>query len=355
MEKEDFQNNSQDLNLQTNSIFTKKLANGLWTCEDTIIQNKQVKNLMTINIEEAQSLENKGTIEFPNQNYDINYIGNLFISAIDNKNSNQYITITFDWKDKDENNKEMISCVVRLYDGNKVLKTYQSYKIFDVNKIGGKLSRIILSKHYYDYDSIKEKYDTETYDKYINRYKYPNQAFKVIYGGNNQNQFQNFKTLLKDDYKNKIILYYQRVYQTIGSETLTTKLSKPYELKIINNQGNIFSKIVLSNAKKEENITGIKEKSAYPLLKTKIYLYKINRKTTKYNFDKENTVNRNDFDLKNNATKIFSENKVIVPDVQKIKKTNTYYYQFELFKEINMTNSNQNIEITTNELQKFMR
>jgi hypothetical protein len=81
----------------------------------------------------------------------------------------------------------------------------------------------------------------------------------------------------------------------------------------------------------------------------------MNRKTTKYNIDKENKVDKKDFDLKNNSDRIFSEKKVIVPDINKVKKTDTYYYQFELFKEVSMTNSKQEIEITTKELEKFIR
>jgi len=348
--RENFKNSSEIQNEQTNSIFTKELASGSWTCEDTMIENNKVINVMKIII--GNDSNEKGMIEFPNQNYKINYIGNLFISAVDEKDSNKYITLLFDWKKKE---KEFASCVIKMYDGNKILKTYQSYKIFDVNNMGGKLSRIILSKHYYDYNSIKEKYDIDTYNKYINKYKYPNQAFQMIYHNTNPPIFNNFKSFLKDNYKNKVIFYYQRVYQTIGSETLTTKLSKAYELKVINNQGTIFSKIILSNALKEENMTGIKEKSRYQLLKTRIYLYKMNRKTTKYNIDKENKVDKKDFDLKNNSDRIFSEKKVIVPDINKVKKTDTYYYQFELFKEVSMTNSKQEIEITTKELEKFIR
>ena len=58
--------------------------------------------------------------------------------------------------------------------------------------IGGKLSRIIQSNQNFNTFNIQQKYDMNTYNKYLS-YKYPDTPFKIEYNGMTYPQNENNK------------------------------------------------------------------------------------------------------------------------------------------------------------------
>lgn len=337
------------LNAMTNPDYTYMLANGHWTSESSDIKKDRVTNSYKIHM----SKEGKGKITLHKDEYKINLFTNMKISGIHTKNKNKMIQFEFLILDKDLKNplrqENVPRAKVSIYQNDKLITSFYSYKLFDLNGVGGELSRIILSQNYYEKPQLK--YDIHTYQKYVGNFKYPFKPFTITYGNTTSGSFYN---KIQKDYDQKIILAYKREYYTHGNETLITPLSKTYELDGINRQKKLFSEITLGDIEEEKRINMIR-KGFIPKA-TYIYIFKVKSVKNKYSFEKSMNENKRSFDLLNNATSIFSKNDINLPILNETLLTVEGTYTPVLLKTVKMgmKDERMKIKITSKEVEKVL-
>ena len=323
----------QQQNALTNQDFTSSLASGIWTSDSSTIVNGTLENYISISVSD----DNKGTVSYITSEGKVSgninniiFLGNMTLTAQDPKNKNISIQIDFQpiVSVKNPLVKDMIpEAIITIRNGNTVIDKYNSFKVYDINNIGGKLSRIILSKHFYTEPTMK--YDLVLYNKYLNLYKYPSNPFQVIYGTNTTTKDLDMNKL-KNNYQNLIYLAYQREYYTTNNETVKTKISPAFVISAVNSSGKIFSKIILNNIEKE-NQTNHLTKNFFPK-QTWIYFYKEVSVKNTFKFLKNETYNKNTFNFHNQADSMFNKNRIEIPNLEKSQLTVQGTYDLTLLK-----------------------
>ncbi len=347
---EHFSDNSNNL--------LKKLANGLWSTPYTEVEGDSVKGLVfkiVIKEDENQKL-GKGSViltSIDNINDESNKIPIILFSNKYILAENEGNRIEFDFKENKLNpnplQSEKIPMAQVTYQGY-IIPIFNSFKILDSKIIGGKFSRILQSKQYLN-TNIKEKYDLNTYQKYLN-YKYPNKPFIVKYDGvsSTLSESNSFYKKLKDEYYDNIYLSYRREYATVDNETVITNISKPYLLNL-KSGSNYFSEIILNNIDDENKINNILK--PFVLKKTYVYIYiKDNKKldiySVKYypaNFTKD------DLNFKNNFEQEFLNKKIKIQNIDAIKAKDKSLMNTVLLNTYVMTSNNMSISIYPRDIE----
>lgn len=386
---ENSQNYSLIQNAMNNPAFTRLLANGDWTTDKSNIivekNNKsRVSNLMKINIdEEGGGLIN---LSMSREKYKITSLLNMTISGQIYNKSNKSIIITFVnpyVKNKNKNNSQIaielkkymsknnnfgindrqkieelikekddiIKCRVQIYQNNSIIKDYISYKIFDSNNIGGKLSRLISSGQYYDLN-FNMKYDLNLYNKYLYDYKYPKNMFSVVFPTINEakKHTSSFMNTLSQKYTNQLYICYSRSFMTIDNQVLTTKVSEPYALNVVSGN-NYFQTINLKPEIEERKYNNISKH--FPLKYTTIYLYKMNKTNNTFSFLSNLTLFKNTLNLKNGANAMFKNNNIEYPDLNSVENNNKNTYNLVLVKEYQISD-NAKLSIPWMDIQKVL-
>ncbi len=327
----------QSLNALTNKDMTMDLANGNWTSDKTEFNKiNSLKNYFTVNVD----INGNGNVTMNNDVYKINYFGNMKLTAINLNNSNQLIQFKF--KPIISNSDDVPTALISIYNNNEITNEYYSFKIFDVDNTGGKLSRIIASKQFYQ--NINEKYDINTYHKYIGDYRYPHNAIKISYGNITSGKFYD---KMEKDYDSKLMIGFKREFYTTGKDTLMTKLSQIYTLKGINNMNRLFSKIEISDIEQEKKLNGIRR--GFIPKATHIYVYKMKNVKNNYSFPNSQTDSSKKFNLKNNADKMFSKINVSFPKIGDTLLTIQGNYDLVLVKTISMKPGDNRLKIEIKE------
>lgn len=341
---------------ESNHDSFKKLANGFWSTPDTEVDGNSLKGkLIKITLNEENN-KLVGDVQFKQIGEEeglkipITLTSNTFILAQDTNHK-----IEFDFK-KDEQNpnplsSEKIPMVKVTYQGYH-LPIFNSFKIINPNIIGGKLSRIIASKQYLN-TNIKEKYDMNTYQKYLN-YKYPTNAFKIEYEGipYQNNSSNSFYKKLKNEYNDTIFLCYQREYSTVDGEVVRTPLSQKYNLSVDNDRKLYFSKIILKNIQEENELNNIK--TPFVLKNTYIYVYKMNKQIVNYiSSPFPNKVSNSALNFKNNIFSFFGPY-VMTNIFDSFKKQDKSVLNLTLLNKYVMTSNDMEITILPTDIEKII-
>ncbi len=336
------------LNAQTNPDYTFMLANGHWTSDTSDMKKGKVTDIFKIHV----SREGKGKIVYKKDSYKINLFTNMKISGIHEKDKHKTIQFHFLIHELDPKNplrnEGIPRAEVSFYQNRKKINQYYSYKLFELEGIGGELSRIILSQNYHEKPILK--YDIHTYQKYVGNFKYPFKPFSISYGNVTSGKFYD---KIKKDYDGKVILGYKREYYGHGKDSIMTPLSKPFELNGINRQGKLLSQVELVDIEEEKRINLIR-KGFIPKA-TYIYIYKVKSVKNKYTV-KNMDENKRSFDLLNNATSIFSKNNIQLPNLNETLLTIQGTYTPVLLKTVRMGIQDEKlkIKITAKEIENAL-
>jgi hypothetical protein len=311
-------------------------VNGYWTSDTSDLKQGRVTNPIHIQV----SQKGKGTISMRKDIYKITLFTNMKLSGIHQKKKDQ--TILFDFLVEDKTNplqeEQIPRTKVTIYQKDKKISEFFSYKLFQLEGISGELSRLILSQNYFP--SPKLQYDIHTYQKYINHFKYPFKPFMITYGNVSSGTFYN---KIQKNYDEKIMLGYKREYYAYQKETIMTPLSKMYELKAINHQGKLFNKIELGNIEEEKRINHIAR--GFIPKATYIYIFKMKSVKNQYSFPKSINEEKRSFQLLNNATSIFSKNNINLPSLNDTLLTIQGTYAPILLKTVKMNAKDEKMKI----------
>ncbi len=337
-----------------NNKTIKDIINGYWTTMNTEVDGDKLKGILykivlnnenpidgyvtTVRVDNLiQELEDKIPI--------IIVLPKLVVAE---KSNNR---IEFKINEEDKNPLKMENIPMAIVTTSYNSQSINSFKIKNPDITGGKLSRIIASKHFLN-PHIQEKYDLNTYNKYLN-YKYPEEPFRIEYNGIDEDKDPYKK--LKNKYDNIIYLCYQREYKTVNNEIVRTPISKKYELSLVKDK-KYFSKIILKNIEEENILNNILK--PFILKNTYIYYYKNNKEEIEYIKDKnylpQKFYSLYDLNFKNNFRKnlIGKPIQVIqIEDIEAIKKTNM---DLKLLDKYIMTSNDAEITILPSDLEKII-
>ena len=327
-------------NVLNNSKFTKENANGTWTTIGTTVDsNYNASNLMNINIENILSYENNinnfGTINFLDTNFNISYVLNQNIVAIspDIPLLNIHIKLINNFTDENKNISKSFyktdtpMCIVSIYINDFLVYKFISYKIFN-NKVGAELYRIIKSGDFI-IDNPPQLYDFKTYDILINDYKYSENYIKFDFGINDKDKVN----LIKEKYNSYIKFSIQRVFASPTGNEIVTKISEPILLNAISNN-TIPQKIEINSFSKDKEANKLVNffKPKY----TNLYVYKFIENNIEYEYSDKNPIYMANkiLNLKNNSDKMF--NSVIeYNNLNSVQKISTNKYKITLIKQLN--------------------
>ena len=327
-------------NVLNNSKFTKENANGTWTTIGTTVDsNYNASNLMNINIENILSYENNinnfGTINFLDTNFNISYVLNQNIVAIspDIPLLNIHIKLINNFTDENKNISKSFyktdtpMCIVSIYINDFLVYKFISYKFFN-NKVGAELYRIIKSGDFI-IDNPPQLYDFKTYDILINDYKYSENYIKFDFGINDKDKVN----LIKEKYNSYIKFSIQRVFASPTGNEIVTKISEPILLNAISNN-TIPQKIEINSFSKDKEANKLVNffKPKY----TNLYVYKFIENNIEYEYSDKNPIYMANkiLNLKNNSDKMF--NSVIeYNNLNSVQKISTNKYKITLIKQLN--------------------
>ncbi len=424
-------------NALNNVVFTKALANGLWTTNQSNYKDNKVTNLMKIDIND----ELKGTIDYtsisPGKIYNITNVSNMLISGENRNNKNETIVLEFkneflkkvlerdnviegfvekyeneenienfeseddienfenekdleNFRNEDKNKNDrmiflfiknylqnvvnpqkieyyfkelrerrdkfsnILQCKVSMYTGTTLNLEYFSYKIFNRRNTGGLLSRLILSKQFYNLD-IPMKYNLYLYNKYLKRYQYPPGMVKANYSLlYNKNSESKFIDNLEKKYANQLYICYQREFLTIKNEVLRTPLSRPYIINIKDRNGLYFANIEIKAINPlEKKLNKIADN--FTIRNTIVYFYKMIGQQNSYSFskDKDNQL-ISQFNFKNDANTMFNKNNITFPNLFKTINTNKSTYNLTFVKSYKTLNDNSAVQIPYKDIKMLI-
>ena len=323
-----------ELNIKNNSIITKDFANGDWTTAWTNITNSRACNMMTINITNLRNIQDTcntlyGTIKFIKDIYDITFVLNENIVAVSQSNKNMSLHIKIYNPYTEGNVKKVhgsITAVVSMFGGNKLLYNFYAFKVYNTN-VTGELERVISTKDF----NIKEPaevYDLKTYNTIVNDYKYPSNYIQLTFGTINNIVHDKILSAYADGIKFAI----QRVYKSPTDNYITTKLSDPVILKVIEDK-TIPNEIKIASFKQDLDVNGLKD--YFQPYSTIIYFYKFDKINETYDYQDENMMNieRSSFDFKNNSEDMYEPN-IKFNNLNTVRKVNNSIYKIQKITEI---------------------
>ncbi len=346
----------------------KSMINGYWTTMNTTVDGNKLSGILykiVLNNENPidgyvstvktndlnKELIDKIPIVFISNNLIIAEKMNKESTGSETKN-----TIEFKWNQNDQNplkSDNIPMMTVTTTPSSKYNEPILSFKIKNPNIVGGKLSRIISSKHFLN-PSIQEKYDLNTYNKYL-KYKYPNNPFIVEYNDVNEDQKKSFYELLNNLYHNQLYFCYQREYATIDNESIITPLSKKYNLTLLKDK-KYFSKIILKNIEEENRLNNISK--PFVIKNTIIYFYKkFNNKLSFYDVKYfPSTFNSNtDLNFKNQFGKEFDNIPIKVIKIEDVKAKDVSQLNLTLLNKYVMTSDKMEITILPSDIEKIIQ
>ena len=323
-----------ELNIKNNSIITKDFANGDWTTAWTNITNSRACNMMTINITNLRNVQDTcntlyGTIKFIKDIYDITFVLNENIVAVSQSNKNMSLHIKIYNPYTEGNVKKVhgsITAIVSMFGGNKLLYNFYAFKVYNTN-VTGELERVISTKDF----NIKEPaevYDLKTYNIIVNDYKYPSNYIQLTFGTINNIVHDKILSAYADGIKFAI----QRVYKSPTDNYITTKLSNPVILKVIEDK-TIPNEIKIASFKQDLDVNGLKD--YFQPHSTIIYFYKFDKINETYDYQDENMMNieRSSFDFKNNSEDMYEPN-IKFNNLNTVRKVNNSIYKIQKITEI---------------------
>jgi hypothetical protein len=356
--------NKIEKNAATNTIFTKKLADGSWTTQDTIIDKTTniVSNLMDINISESNNSDIIGNVNLYNKIYNITFLLNENLFAKNSLDNRDTLNIKFINNLTDENNNfkndtfddiNIPKCIVTILKGNSIISEFISYKLInDKIDVNDKLYRIILANDYY----VRQPpilYNFEVYNKIVENYKYPENYIELLYK-NNKILDKNIEyNKIKNNYNGQIKFSIRRVFQSPTGNAIITKMSNPILLDVIkNNQLPSLIKIKrFMDDKKVNNLQDFFIPNA-----TLIYFYKLQNSKITYNYGDSKYINfsKNELSLQNNANNMFLPY-ILYNDLNKAQKIIKDTYKCIFFKKVYVNNySDLEIKINFSDIYKFL-
>lgn len=346
--KEHFENN-------LNPYF-KSLVNGYWTFFNTSLNGNKIKGML------IKIVLNDDLSGYVSQVFDRDWNKeNKKMNITSVQNNIIYITYEggnwqFDFNEESTNpnplKMEKIP-MMKITSSSPIfntIKSMNSFKIYDPNMdMGGKLSRIIQSRQFFNTFNVQQKYDMNTYNKYLN-YKYPDTPFKIEYNGMSypQNKNNTFYQKLKEEYNNKIYLCYQREYVTVDSEVVRTPLSQRYTINAFFDK-NYFSKIILNNIQEENTINNIKK--PFILKNTYIYIYLLKKDNKMFTLKKflPNDISMSSLGFQYNLYPKIKNFKLY--DIQNLEITDKSEYNLQLLNKYIMTSNDMEITILPEDIQ----
>jgi hypothetical protein len=246
--------------------------------------------------------------------------------------------------------RNLLRCKVSLYTGTSLNLEYYSYKVFDKNNTGGLLSRIIQSQQYFNID-VPMKHNLYLYNKYLKSYIYPRNMVSPQYSNAyNKNTESTFTNTLQSKYGNQLYIAYQREFLTIDNQVVRTPLSQPFIINVLNNRGQYFNNIQIKAISPNEKRLNQIEKN-FAVKNTVVYFYKMIKQQNSYSFKNNNSEYKSQFNLRNDADKMFSKNKITFPNIFNTTNTNKSTYNLTLIKSYPTKNDNTVINIPYKDLK----
>ena len=342
---ENFDNQNSDTstttisNYENNVPFTINYANGYWTTNNSEFDsNNTLTKLIQISITGDSSTNFSGKIinedgfEYDN----IIAISNLNIIANNKSNPDKSISIIFKniFKQSEDIDPDLIKipqCTFYFNENNILVNKFDSYRIDNPSNVGGKLSRIISSKHIYDYD-VKPQYNFNLYNKIINNWIFGPDLVTAKSYTNSSSLTTIDKNLLLNKYSNKLYISIRRSFISPNPDNngqyIKTKISKPYVINIMSGTS-YLNDIIIKNLNYDLQNNNVDINDMFRYKSCEIYLYKWKDNLgSNYTFDNDYMLNKNKIITTGGTSKLnlFSTTNVDVPDVlQSVLNNNNDY------------------------------
>ncbi len=358
-----FSNYTQKEYFQNKSL--KEMAGGYWTYLNTTVDGDQLNGMLlkvVLNSEDPLDgyiifvLAKDVTKEIGRKIPITSIVNNKIIIETTLTRNNEKNIMEIDCNDQGDNplkSENIPMAMVKTSDG--FIKRFKIFKMNNPKIIGGKLSRIIASMHYYDLP-LEEKYDLNTYNKYLS-YQYPSEPFRVEYGGVDVKEYLNnpFYKKLNNIYENEIYFCYQREYATVDNEVVRTPLSPKYNLSLVKNP-NYFSKIILTSIEEENRVNNILK--PFVIKNTYIYIYKKIKRELVFINDKnylsQKFYSTKDLNFKNNFKRSLLNKPIDLLQIEDIEAEEVSNMNLTLLNKYVMTSNDIEITILPSDLEKII-
>lgn len=328
------------LNISNNTKITKDFANGTWSTIGTVVNSDYtVTGLMTINVERIIDISNNNAVNISSSSYgslsiferdfDINFIMNENLTAVDKTFPAMNLHIKFLNKFNDEKNininqpfyiPETLNAVVTIFIGDAPILKHASYKVYD-NKVGAEVYRIIKSNNIF-IDKPPPVYDFNAYNVIIDTYKFGANYLSLNFGETNTI----IATIIKEKYLDNINFSIQRVFKSPTGVEIKTKNSPPILLNALDRNGRIPSTIVIDPFSNDKSVNSLT--TFFEPLATILYFYQLVNVDETYSFKNNNIIMLPSqvMKLQNNANNMFD--KIIEgKDINSIQKINNNTYK----------------------------
>jgi len=334
-----------------NTLFTKEMINGKWTCDLTTVDTTyNVRNIITISANNIlnssnYNTNNFGSILYNNQNYRINFLLNENLTAVMLNSSgvptsqNLHIKFYNNFSNEGQENinppfykPEEFNSVVSIYSNNALINKFASYKIYN-EKVGDELYRIITSGNFY----IKQAppiYDFKAYNIIIDKYQLPSNYLIINFGITNTSVLNTINT----KYEGTIKFCIQRVFYSPTDDNTEIITNKSQEISLSVVSGSQIARTISVCSFQNDKITNNLDSFFRPKA-TILYFYKYINSDTSYKFaDSDITRPNTSLNIQNNAFSMTAPN-IVFNNLGSVEKIITNNYKITL---IGKYNSNLN-------------